>query len=117
MSRRCKPGQRARFLGGFNKGRIVLVVRPLFEESFDGSIWPQAVFPWVVTSLSDGLRTLNLDSGKENPLRRSIVACDLDLEPLKDDDDGLTRSTERDKPTPVKKGIEKPAPAKSEVLD
>lgn len=97
MSRRCKPGQRARVISGLNKGRVVLVVRALWERTFDGATWPQALFPWVIASLGEGLRSTNLETGLEYPLRRLIVACDLDLEPLHDDDDGLITSTEKDK--------------------
>jgi hypothetical protein len=98
MSRRCKVGQRARFIAGLNKGHVVLVVRPQFEPTFEGSTWPMAIFPWVVTSLGGGLRSICIDTGIENPSTRSLIACDLDLEPLKDDDDGLAQSTERGTP-------------------
>ena len=99
MSRRCKTGQRARFIKGMNKGRIVLVVKALHINEFGGSTWPEALFPWVVTALGAPLRTMRLETMKENAPRMTICCCDLDLEPLNDDDDGLTRSTEKDKPT------------------
>lgn len=89
MSRRCKPGQRARVVVGVNKGRIVLVARALHEGTFNGAHWPKAIFPWVVASLGDGLQSVDLKTNMPLPPAHSIVLCDRDLEPLDDDDDGL----------------------------
>lgn len=98
MSRRCKPGQRARFVRGRNKGRIVLVVKALYTNEFDGSTWPEAIFPWAVTALGAPLRTINLGTQIENPPTMTMCCCDMDLEPLNDEDDGLTRSARKDLP-------------------
>lgn len=98
MTRRCKPGQRARCIKGMNVGRIVLVVRPLLGQEFNGSSWPEAIYPWIVAALGAPLRTKNLNTGTENLGAMTVVLCDLDLEPLDDDDDGLTRSTEKERP-------------------
>ena len=89
MSRRCKPGQRARIIGGgWNIGKIVLVVRPYFGEEIDG-IWPQPIFPWVVSSLGAPLRRCCLTTGKEKPAKMAAVYDDCDLEPLDDDEAGI----------------------------
>lgn len=99
MSRRCKAGQRARIIGeGANRGRIVVVVRHYYGEKVSGARWPDAFFPWVVTSLGSPLRRFSVDTGEERPSCMTIVCDDRDLEPLNDDDDGLDSSTEADKP-------------------
>ena len=98
MSRRCKPGQRALVVGSnWNRGQIVIVVRYYFGEDIDGT-WPQAIFPWVVSSLGAPLRRRCLETGKEKPAKMVAVLDDCDLEPLSDDDDGMVDSVDRDLP-------------------
>lgn len=87
MSRRCKPGIRARIVGTGNAGKIVLVVRRYFGESVNGARWPNALYPWVVTSLGSALRSIHLYTGEEAPPSMTIVVDDCNLEPLRDDDD------------------------------
>jgi hypothetical protein len=87
MSRRCKPGMRARIIRSGNAGKIVVVVRRYFGEPVNDARWPRALFPWVVTSLGSPLRSAYIDTGKEAPLSMTIVVDDCDLEPLRDDDD------------------------------
>lgn len=94
MNRRCKPGQRARFVRGWNQGKVVVVVRAHHGGLYGDCLWPQPVFPWVVTSLGLPLRIVDLDTGQEKPGVMSMVACDRDLEPLQDDDDGMTIYTQ-----------------------
>ena len=101
MSRRCRPGQRARIIGGWNAGKIVLVVRPYFGEEVDDSTWPMAIFPWVVSSLSTPLRRLCLATKQETPAKMVMVCDDCDLQPLDDDDDGLTVSIRRSQPVAI----------------
>lgn len=103
MSRRCKQGQRARIITGTrNKGKIVLVVAPYFDgQEWDGSKnWAACIFPWKVVSLGGAIRVV--DARTEEFLKDSLycVIEDEELEPLEDDDDGLTRSTEKHKPQP-----------------
>lgn len=98
MSRRCKAGQRARIIGGgWNHGKIVLVVRPYFGEDIDGN-WPLPLFPWVITSLGAPLRRRCLKTNIESPAKMMAVYDDCDLEPLDDDDDGLIESTDNERP-------------------
>lgn len=99
MSRRCKAGKRARLVSGPNAGTVVLVVKALYTNEHEGITWPFAVFPWVITSLGRPLYVKDLVHNRPLPPRRTIVACDRDLEPLDDDDDGLTthETTERPK--------------------
>lgn len=101
MSRRCKKGQRARVIGGgSNHGVIVLVVRSYFSpQVFDGSTWHGYRFPWVVTSLGRPLHFVYLNDGTDAPPTQSGVLEDEDLEPLQDDDDGLTESENSDIPS------------------
>jgi len=87
MSRRCEPGIRARIIGSGNAGKIVVVVRRYFGEAVNGSSWPMALFPWVVTSLGSPLRSVYINTGEEAPLAMTIVCDDCQLEPLKDDDE------------------------------
>ena len=87
MSRRCKPGIRARIIEGSDAGKIVFVVRRYFGEDVSDAEWPQALFPWVVTSLGSPLRSFYIDTGNESPPSMTIVVDDSDLEPLRDDDD------------------------------
>jgi hypothetical protein len=89
MSRRCKPGQRARIISeGTDRGKIVLVVRPYFyPEEVSDATWPRNIAPWVVTSLGALLHSVSLKTGKEAPPARTMVMDDRDLEPLDDDDD------------------------------
>jgi hypothetical protein len=89
MTRRCKPGQRARIISGRDTGQIVVVVRPYFGEQVARGTWPVPIYPWVVASLSGLLGSVNLDTGKENPPDRMAVYDDCDLEPLDDNDDGF----------------------------
>lgn len=97
MSRRCKPGIRARFIRGRNRGKIVLVVRYYFGEDVNDSRWPDALFPWVVTSLGSPLRWVYLETGREGPPAMTIVVDDCDLEPLSDDDE-QDESDQADRP-------------------
>ena len=102
MNRRCRPGQRARVIGGgWNTGKIVLVVRPYFGEEIDDATWPQPIFPWVVSSLGTPLRRRCLTTGQETPAKMVMVCDDCELEPLDDGDDGLTMSTEREQPVAI----------------
>ena len=87
MSRRCKPGIRARIVGTGNAGKIVFVVRRYFGEDVNNARWPRALFPWVVTSLGAPLRSVYIKTGKEAPLSMTIVVDDCNLEPLRDDDE------------------------------
>src|SRR3990167_7008841 len=91
MSRRCKPGQRARIISeGANHGAIVLVVRPYFyPDEVSGSQWPRTQRPWVTTSLGQPLQSYYLDGGKA-PAQQTIVSDDRDLEPLDDDEGGVS---------------------------
>lgn len=99
MTRRCKPGQRARIIGnGKNIGCIVVVVRYHFGETVSGCTWPQPIFPWVVASLGGPLRNFCLLTGRETTPKMVIVVDDSDLEPLDDDDDGLGLATSTDLP-------------------
>ena len=106
MSRRCKPGTRAKVIRGSNAGKIVVVVRRYFGEEVNGATWPKAVFPWVVTSLSGPLLSFHLDTGKEAPPALTIVLDDRDLQPLSDDDqcdaDNATRRTPINTPAKTK---------------
>lgn len=116
MSRRCKPGQRAKVINDTaNRGKIVLVICPYFGEKFPcGGHWPKPLFPWVVTSLGTPFDWVMLDDPSIGGTSMTIAICDTELEPLDDDDDGLTRSTEKDKP--IKRPKAKQAPKKvSEV--
>lgn len=87
MSRRCKPGIRARIIRTSNAGKIVVVVRRYFGESVGDATWPQPLFPWVVTSLGSPLRSSYIDTGTEAPPSMTIVMDDSNLEPLRDDDE------------------------------
>ena len=93
MSRRCKVGQRARIIVGPNKGKVVLVVRRYLGEEIDGGRWPNPLFPWVVTTLGAPLEWKGIGDGKRGTAT-TIVLDDSQLEPLNDDDDGLTQSTD-----------------------
>ena len=94
MSRRCRPGQRARIIcGGWNHGKIVVVVRHYFGEDVDGT-WPLPIFPWVVSSLGALLRRRSLETVEEKQAKMMMVCDDCDLEPLDDDDEGLDESTD-----------------------
>jgi hypothetical protein len=97
MSRRCKAGQRARILNGNNKGKVVLVVRRYMGEIIDGGKWPEALFPWVVTTLGAPLLWWSLDETRQGTAS-TIVMDDRDLEPLKDDDDGLALDVKQEAP-------------------
>lgn len=101
MSRRCKPGIRARIVRGSNAGKIVVVVRHYFGEYVNDAYWPKALFPWVVTSLAGPLRSTYIDSGKDAPPATTIVVDDSDLEPLRDDDDGTQEEASRRRPREV----------------
>lgn len=94
MSRRCKPGTRARVIRGVNAGKVVVVVRRYLGEEVNDATWPTAIFPWVVTSLAGPLRSFHLHTGKEAPASHTIVLDDRDLEPLSDEDPGeVTQAT------------------------
>ncbi|MCU1500475.1 MAG: hypothetical protein JWM47_4428 [Acidimicrobiales bacterium] len=94
MSRRCSVGRRARIIAGSNISRVVVVVRHYFHgEEVSGSVWPLAILPWVVTSLSCPLRNFDVDTGKEELPKMTMVYGDRDLEPLEDDAvDSLTQA-------------------------
>jgi hypothetical protein len=92
MSRRCKAGQRARVLSGSDKGTIVLVVRRYMGERINDAFWPEPLFPWVVTTLGAPLHWARID-GSTSGTASTVVRDDRDLEPLKDDDDGLSKAT------------------------
>jgi hypothetical protein len=101
MSRRCKPGMRARIVNDCsNRGKIVLVVRPYFyPEEVEGARWPEEVLrPWVVTSVSGPLRSYYTETNNECPPSLTIVVDDEDLQPLDDDDDGLPERIETERP-------------------
>jgi hypothetical protein len=101
MSRRCQPGQRAKVIGeGGNKGAVVLVVGPHFpgEEWGGPGLWVAGLFPWKTLSLGGPLGIQDADTLAPLPPSMYCVFEDEDLEPLKDDDDGLTHSTGRDRP-------------------
>jgi hypothetical protein len=99
MSRRCKPGQRARVIKETSaKGCIVLVVAAHHhgQEWGGASDWKPCIFPWKTISLG---RPIKIHQGDEFwKMSMYCVFEDSDLEPLEDDDDGLTRSTEKSKP-------------------
>lgn len=106
MSRRCKPGQRARIVSGADTGAIVVVVRYYFGETLGGATWPQALLPWVVTSLGRPLHWVSLDDRTRAGQLMTIVRDDSELEPLPDDDDGLSHSTGEDRS--IKKPVGSP---------
>ena len=87
MSRRCKPGVRARIISGSNVGTIIVVVRRYFGEEVSGAMWPKALFPWVVISLGAPLRSWDIINRLEMAPEMTVVVDDCDLEPLQDDDD------------------------------
>ncbi len=102
MSRRCKVGKRARIIGtGNNAGLIVLVIRPYFGEEIDGGRWVEKPFPWVVTSLGRPIQPYAAWTKELLPVTMTGVFDDSELEPLDDEDDGLTQST--DKELPIKR--------------
>lgn len=105
MSRRCRPGVRARVIGGgrANLGKVVCVVRPYFGELINDATWPENVHPWVVTSLGNPLRSFLLDTGEEAPLAMTIVLDDQHLEPLRDDDEFVS-----DQGTMIERGLSSP---------
>ena len=89
MSRRCKPGQVVRIIGGgWNHGKVAVVVRPYFGEDIDGT-WPLPLFPWVIQSLGAQLRRRSIDTGEEKPATMVMVEDDCNLEPLDDDGESL----------------------------
>ena len=94
MSRRCRPGMRARIIRGNNAGKVVVVVRRYFGEDVSGGKWPRPLFPWVVTSLGSPLRSFCISTGKEELPSMTIVVDDCDLEPLRDDDDDAEGANE-----------------------
>lgn len=112
MSRKCKPGQRARVIdGGVNEGKIVLVVRHQLRPDFEGSRWPDAVLPWVVAAIGSPLEFTRTVNG-EDPRRMqhwTAIYCDTGLEPLQDDDDGLRYSTGTERPKSAHKAAKRPA--------
>ena len=96
MSRRCKPGQRARVIGNtVNAGAVVVVVRYYRGEVVSDALWPEALFPWVVTSLGAPLDWSRIGDGSVRGRAYTIVIDDSNLKPLDDDDEGLTRHAER----------------------
>lgn len=101
MSRRCKPGTRARVICGVNAGKIVVVVRRYLGEKVNDATWPKAMFPWVLTSLAGPLRSFHLHTGLEAPSALTIVLDDRDLEPLSDEDPGEVTHATRGKQEPT----------------
>jgi hypothetical protein len=87
MSRRCRPGIRARIVCGVNTGKIVVVVRRYYGELINDATWPKALFPWVVASAGGPLRSFRVENGEECPGALTIVADDRELEPLRDEDE------------------------------
>jgi hypothetical protein len=102
MSRRCKPGQRARIIGrSTNAGRVVVVVRFYTGELINRARWPEAVFPWVVTSLGAPLDSVDIPTQRPCPPAMTIVVDDSELQPLADDGDEFESLVEVIKPTAV----------------
>lgn len=102
MSRRCKPGMRARVIGtNANRGKVVVVVRYYFGEEVSGFRWPLPLYPWVVTSLGGPLQSRYIDTGKPAPPTMTIVLDDSELEPLRDDDGQDTGDASTSTPSPV----------------
>jgi hypothetical protein len=101
MSRRCKPGIRARIIDGLDTGKIVVVVRRYFGEEVADARWPRVLFPWVVTSLGSPLHSFYIGTDEEAPPSMTIIADDRDLEPLRDDDDG--EETNEGIPRPIER--------------
>jgi hypothetical protein len=101
MTRRVRKGQRARVIGeSANEGIIVLVIRPYFyPEKFDGVKWVNFHFPWVVTSLGKPLQYQRTDGTLCPPCQNGVLD-DENLEPLEDEDDGLTEDESHDLPAP-----------------
>lgn len=98
MSRRCKPGQRARIINSItDKGKVVLVLSYYFGEVIAGASWPKPIFPWVVTSLGAPLGWARLDGSKKGTAM-TVVLDDCDLEPLDDDDGRVTTTTKLEQP-------------------
>lgn len=87
MTRRCKPGQRARIIRGTDAGKVVVVVRHYLGELVNGANWPENVFPWVVTSLGGLLASVELRTLRPCPPARTIVVDDAELQPLDDSDE------------------------------
>lgn len=88
MSRRCRPGIRARIIStGRNDGAVVVVVRRYFGELVSGAHWPKPML--VVTSLGGPLATFAVHTKVACPPSMTIVVDDSELEPLRDDDDSL----------------------------
>ncbi|WP_218510624.1 hypothetical protein [Variovorax sp. dw_308] len=77
-----------------------MVVGPWFHgtEYAGSSNWAACVFPWKVISLSGPITIVCSNTGKYLGDSIACVCEDADLEPLGDDDDGLARTTEKDKP-------------------
>lgn len=107
MSRRCKPGTRARVIRGVNAGKVVVVVRRYLGEDVNDATWPKAMFPWVVTSLAGPLRSFHLHTGKEAPGSLTIVLDDRDLEPLSDEDPGEVARATNGKHEPTSMAVPK----------
>lgn len=98
MSRRCKPGQRARIVDDSpHVGKIVVIVRPYRGEKVGDSTWVEELHPWVVTSLSGLLHWRRVDGSKRG-MASTVVIDDRKLEPLSEDDDGLHVEQERQLP-------------------
>lgn len=107
MSRRCKKGQRARFIQGLNAGKIVLIVRAYrYPELVNDASWPTAIYPWVVTSLGGPLRSVDAETEEECPPSMTVVADDPDLEPLDDDDDCMPEAENLQLPLKRSKPLE-----------
>lgn len=87
MTRRCKPGQRARIIVGYDSGKFVLVVRHYHGEDVAGATWPEAIFPWVVASLGGPLESVDVETGVVSLPSMMAVYDDCELEPLPDDDE------------------------------
>jgi hypothetical protein len=99
MTRKCKPGQRARVVtAGLDKGKVVLVVRRYHGEEIEGAIWHRILFPWVVVSLGAPLHSVYFHTKLPAPPSMTAVICDTQLQPLDDDDGSLDKWEGLDRP-------------------
>lgn len=116
MTRRCKAGQRARIVGGgWNSGKVVLIIRHYFGEDMNGR-WPLPLFPWVVTSLGGPLRNRDLTTNIENMPLMTIVVDDCYLQPLDDDGEDIGERAANDVHRPVALPVSNKSPAAARAL-
>ncbi|KQP20567.1 hypothetical protein ASF43_27470 [Pseudorhodoferax sp. Leaf267] len=78
----------------------MLVVGHYFERMKWGGDdrWHIDFFPWRVLSLGTPFTIISAKTGAFLTKSMYCVIDDSELEPLEDDDDGLSRSTEKGKP-------------------